>query len=72
VCKNIVTEVAEELQGTCKTLDDVLAEYGLNFEDVAVEFHQDIAEITEVCETCGWWCEPFEVEDNVCQDCREN
>jgi hypothetical protein len=72
VNKEKIIEIAEGLQGTCKSLDDVLEEHGLNIDDVSMEHHQDIAEITEVCETCGWWCEPFEMENSICQDCRED
>jgi hypothetical protein len=66
-----MTEIAEELQGTCKTIDDILEAHGLDIGDLSLELAQDLDDITMMCETCGWWCEPFEMEGDTCQDCRD-
>lgn len=64
--------VAEELQGTCNTLDDALEGHSLTEDDMSKENHADLAEITQLCETCGWWCEPCEMEEGECEDCINN
>jgi hypothetical protein len=59
-------EVAEELQGTAKNLEDAASEEERNNAD----FCSRLDEITLGCETCGWWCETGEMCDNQnCDDC---
>jgi hypothetical protein len=67
-----IQKVAEELQGTCNTLDSVLEEYGLDVGELTLELCQDLDEITMMCDTCGWWCEPSEMEGDTCEDCRDD
>ena len=71
VSKEKMQEIAEELQGTCKDLDTVLEEHGIDVNSIPQERFQDLDEITEQCEACGWWCEPFEMECGICGDCRD-
>lgn len=64
--------VAEELMGTCQCLDTVLGENGFDIDDVPIELLSLLDEQVMVCETCGWWCEPCELnEEQVCEDCKE-
>lgn len=67
-----ITEIAEALNGSCETLDQVLEDYGFDIDDLAQEQFEKIDVITLQCETCGWWCDAHEVEDSVCEDCRES
>lgn len=64
------TEIVEELQGTCKTMDtkdlDWLTQYNL-----LSAFSEELFS----CEHCGWWCEISELAANdlfeqICIDCE--
>lgn len=60
-------EVAEDLQGTCKNLDDECTEGERNNDD----FCACLDELVLECETCGWWCETGEIcEEGHCDDCH--
>jgi hypothetical protein len=59
-------EVAEDLQGTAKNLDDESTEEERNNDD----FTSRLDELVLECETCGWWCETGEICANGnCEDC---
>lgn len=67
-------EVAGTIQGTCKSLDSVLQEvFGdedLTAVDFAIELLQELDSITMECESCNWWFETGELDDDqVCPDC---
>jgi hypothetical protein len=69
----IMREIAEELQGTCGTLDAALEVHGIDIDSVPVKLLQEIDEITIECPDCGWWCESSEMnEEGVCKDCSED
>ena len=57
---------ADELLGTCKSLYDVVK----NGEDDNIEFCRQIDDIVARCNTCGWWVEAGEVDENGdCEGC---
>lgn len=59
-------EVAEDLQGTAKNLEDVSTEEERNNSD----FCETLDEIVLECDCCGWWCESAEMcTNNFCGDC---
>jgi hypothetical protein len=59
-------EIAEELNGSCTDLADVL-EPG-EIDDVPLL--QAVEAAACQCEVCGWWDEPDEMDgDGVCTDC---
>lgn len=59
-------EVAEDLQGTAKNLEDTATEAECN----SSIFLARLDELVLVCETCDWWCEAGEICDNgKCSDC---
>ena len=67
--------VAENLRGTCQPLDDALQNEfgeGVTLEDVPTELLQLLDEQVLECAACGWWCEACEIEDDVCDDCRDD
>lgn len=58
-------KIGEELLGTC---DGDPPEWFLNDEDLCAL----LDELTMRCETCGWWCEPCEMDDDQnCEDCQD-
>lgn len=69
----------QELLGTCKSMDEAKREF---FEDAdGVDEDDDFtsdqleticSEISN-CETCGWWVEVGEIDENEnCLDCNED
>lgn len=61
-------DVAYELIGTCKDLDEVLTSEELENR----EFLLGLDQLATQCQTCNWWCECGECDDDeVCEDCRE-
>lgn len=68
-----MVDTANELLGTCKSLNDVLASRGLIFEELSSENCQVLDDNTVLCEGCGWWIEPEELNENqVCGQCAED
>ena len=68
----IIKEIGEELQGTCNNIDSVFEEHGLDIESTPQALLRELDEITMECQTCGWWCEPFELANGNCYDCAED
>jgi len=70
----IATEVAEELQGSCKFLSTALEERGAEGMDNNAEFCARLDELVFCCIRCDWWCEQSEMAENpadewICQEC---
>jgi hypothetical protein len=69
----MMREIASELQGTCGSLDTALEERGFDIDAVPAALLDTIDEEVMLCETCGWWCDPYEInDDGNCEDCRED
>ena len=68
-----IAKVADNLQGTCRLLDDELEEQfgeGVTVIDLHPSLLEDLDERTMCCEMCGWWCEPDELNHmQECNDC---
>lgn len=65
-----VQEVADELIGTCNTLDSVATPQEMD----SLAFLSALDDVVLCCNTCGWWCEASEIQvndagDNECEDC---
>lgn len=70
-------QVAEILQGTCKSLDDVLCEVfeyesgTLTSTDLPIELLRSLDDMVMECQCCNWWVEASEVDDDgACEECR--
>lgn len=69
-----LNEIVEELQGTCKTLDEVLTDKERDNEGLV----EAIDECIFCCACCGWWCENSERHEDeldgedVCEDCHDD
>ncbi len=73
VTREKMSEIAEELRGTCKTLDEVLEGHGLDYNCVPVEMLDTLDEDVMLCDWCGWWVESSEIDDDsVCKECKED
>lgn len=69
-----MVDVGETLLGTCGDVDDELSkafgEEGLTLVDFSAELLRELDDTAMLCEACGWWCEPGELDDDqVCGDC---
>ncbi len=62
-------EVADELRGQCvRGLEDVATEE----ERRDTKFLEALDDLVILCDTCGWWVDADEMEDDQCEDCRES
>jgi hypothetical protein len=64
--------VADELNGTCRSLDEVLEDRRLDMLLYVQAFLDELDQHAWKCETCDWWCEPSEMCDDdpgYCTDC---
>lgn len=68
-----VKVIAEELRGTCGTLDDKLEQHGIDFNCVPADMLDALDEEVMCCDWCGWWVESSEIDDDcTCKECKEN
>ena len=71
-----IRKVADFLIGTCKAVDDALCDQfgeGVTLTDINFMLLQELDSITTECDSCGWWCEPSELnEDQICNDCADD
>lgn len=74
-----IRKVAETLEGSCKSLDDVLCDVfdyengTLTSTDLPIELLRELDDIVMECQSCSWWVEASEVDDDsVCEECRNN
>ncbi len=71
-----LAELAEELRGTCKSLEDFATEEEQN----DTEFLKALDEQVFCCEECGWWFEIGDLSEDskdpaiepelICRECR--
>lgn len=66
-------DLVEHLRGTCLSLHQGLQNQGL---DEGLENDKRFCEYLDseimVCETCGWWAETHESDDDGnCEDCQD-
>lgn len=66
--------VADTLEGTCQSLEDVLErELGVGFDDVPIEMLRILDDQVLECTQCGWWSEASGFDDDqACEDCQED
>lgn len=71
-----IDEVAEYLQGTCKSLEEGLEHVfgeGADVGNIDIQLLHRLDDQTMCCEGCNWWCETSELdEDQLCGDCRDD
>lgn len=71
-----INEAADKLVGTAawtnKVLQEVFGNDELELEDFAQELLELLDEMVIECEGCNWHCDPGELEDGLCEDCRED
>lgn len=69
----IIREIADELGGTCRSLDTALEERGFDIGNVPSVLLEALDAEVMLCETCGWWCDSDEIDDDGnCNDCRKD
>lgn len=75
--RDLLSRVADYLQGTCKTVGEAIDALELGDEVDESELEAALVEVeTERCGQCDWWHESFELEHyeekgaSFCDDCR--
>lgn len=71
-----VDQIADELRGTCMSLQEVLERNDMDGEDNNLDFCHALDALVFCCETCNWWYEQHEMADDVrgrwiCEECWE-
>lgn len=75
--KEAVDKIAYDLNGTCKSLHQVLEENDM----LALEDHQGFLAMLDdevfECTRCGWWHEQSQMADDcgdewICQECADD
>ena len=68
-----ITQVAEDLRGTCKSLDEAFqVEFGEDVDpmNASIELLRHLDDQVMLCDCCGWWVETSDINDaGVCIDC---
>lgn len=72
-----VEEIAEELRGTCDSLQTVLERNDMDGMDNDAEFCAALDAIVFECTCCQWWHEQSEMGDRdddqwICQSCTDD
>lgn len=72
-----ISFIIENLMGTCKTVEEVCNEYGLEERDLAAEDFDEIDNSIFLCADCGWWYDLGEQgecdgDDTICEKCYED
>lgn len=72
-----MAEVGDALVGTCSSLEDALSiifgEENSDLIQFDIELLRRLDDHTMQCDSCNWWCETGELDDDqICDDCREN
>lgn len=72
-----VEEIADELQGTCKSLQQVLESHDMEGAEEDQAFTDRLDSLVFECAACNWWCEISEMTDDeehdwCCTDCHPN
>lgn len=70
-----ITYLADNLRGTCNSLDEMLERlFDVEFHELTnVEF-DELDDLIFECHECGWWCDSGELSsiDDVCSDCHRD
>lgn len=68
-----IKQIAETILGTCHSLDTLIGEeFGeeVTMTDLDTRLLQELDDITQECQSCGWWCETSDLnDDQTCSDC---
>lgn len=70
-----VQKLADDLQGTCKSLGDACEALGFDQDDLTQDERHELDCLVFSCAQCDWWCEAGEANENpdggddICDDC---
>lgn len=69
-----IQRVGEALLGSCGSVEDWLQEeFGedTDLTDFDQRLLEELDDMAEQCESCGWWCEPSAInhDQGNCEDC---
>ena len=71
-----VAEIAEQLCGTCDSLQNILERNDMDGADNNAGFCAELDSLVFCCEDCNWWHEQSEMAadvrgDWICEECKE-
>ena len=73
----LAQKLADNLQGTCKSIDDGLRDIDREDDELTIDEHRELDGLVFECAECGWWCEAGEANENpdgsgedLCDDCK--
>jgi hypothetical protein len=68
-----INKLIEYLQGSCVSLSEACDTFEIDEDTLSREELQELDNQIFNCETCGWWCEISEMqeEEHICNDCSE-
>lgn len=77
VSKEKMEEIINGLQGTCKSLDEVLSHYEISYYSLSDENFEQLDNAIFCCACCGWWYDTGELsskiaDEQVCTDCEDD
>lgn len=71
----ILHDIVCDLIGTCKSLEDVLLSYSIDYDDLTEEDHRILDSKIAECTTCQWWIDVEEIHyvdgEIQCAQCNE-
>lgn len=59
-----VEKLANRLLGSCDSAVDEI-------EELTIEECRELDDIVLLCSGCGWWFEASEVDEELCNECRD-
>lgn len=74
--REVITKLAETLQGSAMSLADGCEVLGFTEDDMSVSDCEYLDTMVFNCECCGWWFEQSEMAKNaddqwICESCAE-
>lgn len=79
ISNSVMAQIIMDLQGTTKSLNEAVRDntcHSYTEESLAPEQTDMIDAAIFLCDSCGWWCEMDELNndtgDEYCNDCAED
>ena len=72
VTPQMLEELIDYIQGTCKSLFETCMELGFEEDDLTIGQLEELDNAYTCCPSCGWWVESSRMQtDEECDDCYE-
>lgn len=68
-----IDNLADNLLGTCKSLEQACNEAGYSQDDLTVNELSKLNDKVIECTECNWWTDSYDInEEGVCSECRNS